>query len=287
MALHIRFFLLEIYTAPVFSNGVVFIGSGDHHVYAINASTGILLWNYDTGLWIDSSPKVLNGVVYINNEAVEYFALNATNGKKLDIDRSIIADIVGGTSAVAGPDEVYIEAQLYGNNIYSINASNNAQIWKSNIIQIESSPVVIDNVVCIAGAAVNGDILYALNITNGVQLWTYPLWTNQNGGINLSSFSYANGILYVQPYEGNLYAYNISSVLPSIPTPSPTPTPTVPEVPFWASLLLLTTMVVAAGLLVYCTKGNQWFSQETWTKKYSLSQETYTKTLLTLLCTYY
>lgn len=236
----------QIYTAPVFFNGVVFIGSGDHHIYAINASTGILLWNYDTGLWIDSLPKVLNGVVYINNEADEYFALNATNGNKLDIDSSIIADIVSGTSAVAGTDKVYIEAQLYSNNIYSINASNNAQIWNSNIFQIESSPIVIDDVVCVTGAAVNGDILYALNLTNGVQLWTYPLWTDQNGGIYLSSFSYANGILYVQPYEGNLYAYNISSVLPSTPTPSPTSTPVVPELSSLAILPLLMSVFAVA-----------------------------------------
>ena len=38
------------------------------------------------------------------------------------------------------------------------------------------------------------------------------------------------------------------------PTPNPTPTPKVPEFPSWASLLLLTIMVVAAGLLVYHKK---------------------------------
>jgi outer membrane protein assembly factor BamB len=240
----------QIYTAPVFSNGVVFIGSGDHNVYAINATTGMQLWNYDTGLWIDSSPKVLNGVVYINNEAVEYFALNATNGNRLDIDGGIIADIVGGTSAVVGHDEVYIEAQLYGNNIYSINASDNARIWSSNVFDIESSPIVIDDVVCVAGATVDGDALYALNATNGGQLWSYPLWTNQNGGINLSSFSYADGILYVQPYEGNLYAYNISSVLPSTPTPTPTSTPTVPEFSL-LSILLIVLVASAASLVLF------------------------------------
>jgi len=200
-----------LYTAPVFSNGVVFIGSGDYYVYAINATTGIQLWHYDTGLWIDSSPKIANGIVYINNEAGEYFALNATNGNRLDIDSNIIADIVSSTAAVVGQDKVFISAQLYDNTLYSINASDNAQIWSSNIFEIESSPVVIDGEVCVAGAAVNGDVLYALNVTNGEQLWTYPLWTNQNGGINLS-FAYANGVLYV-PYEGDLYAYNISSVL--------------------------------------------------------------------------
>jgi outer membrane protein assembly factor BamB len=229
-----------IFTAPVFSNGVVFIGSGDYSVYAINATTGVQLWSYNTGLWIDSSPKVVNGVVYINNEAGNYFALNATNGYKLVVDSNAIADIVGGTSAVVGHDEVFIAAPLYDNTVYSVNASDYARIWGSNIFEIESLPLVIDGIVCVAGAAVNGDALYALNVTNGEQLWTYPLWTNQNGGINLSSFTYANGILYVQPYEGDLYAYNISSVLPSTPTQTPTQTPTpTPSVPELSGLIIL------------------------------------------------
>ena len=38
------------------------------------------------------------------------------------------------------------------------------------------------------------------------------------------------------------------------PTTAPTATPTIPEFPSWASLLLLTSMVVAAGLLVYFKK---------------------------------
>lgn len=80
---------------------------------------------------------------------------------------------------------------------------------------IESSPIVIDGVVIFIGAAVNGDVLHTLDVTNSKQLWTYPLWTDKNGGINLSSFAYADGILYVLQLEGDLYAYNVSSVLPS------------------------------------------------------------------------
>jgi outer membrane protein assembly factor BamB len=200
-----------IYSTPVFSNGVVYIGSGDFNVYAINATTGVKLWYYNTGLWVDGSLKVANGIVYVNNEAGSYFALNATNGNKLDIDGNIIAVIVSGTSAVVEQSEVFMGAQLYSSSLYSFNASDYARLWGV----IESSPIVINGVVCIVGAAVNGDVLYALNVTNGEQLWTYGLWTDQNGGINLSSFAYADGVLYVLPFEEDLYAYNVSSVLPS------------------------------------------------------------------------
>ncbi len=222
----------QLYSTPVVSNGVVYVGSGDYNVYAINATTGVQLWHYNTGIWVDSSAKVANGIVYVKNEDSYYFALNATNGSKLDVDSSIIADILSGTSTVVEQNEVFISAQLYSSSLYSFNASDYAKLWSSDIGVVESSPLVINGVVCIVGAAVNGDVLYALNITDGERLWTYPLWADENGGINLAYFNYANGILYVQPNEGNLYAYNISFALPSTPTPTPTSTPSVPELTY-------------------------------------------------------
>ncbi len=49
------------------ANGVVYVGSSDDNVYALNASTGALLWKYTTGNYVDSSPAVANGVVYIGS----------------------------------------------------------------------------------------------------------------------------------------------------------------------------------------------------------------------------
>ncbi len=48
------------------ANGVVYVGSNDDNVYALNAGTGALLWKYTTRGQIDfSSPSVANGVVYV------------------------------------------------------------------------------------------------------------------------------------------------------------------------------------------------------------------------------
>jgi hypothetical protein len=35
------------------ANGVVYVGSDDNNVYALNASTGALLWSYTTGSWVE------------------------------------------------------------------------------------------------------------------------------------------------------------------------------------------------------------------------------------------
>ncbi len=73
--------------------------------------------------------------------------------------------------------------------------------------------------------------------------------------------------------DGSVTIYPNTGTPPESSQEGPTPTisasqpPTVPEFPSWASLLLVTSMVAAAGLLVHCRKGKQWFSQENWTKK--------------------
>jgi outer membrane protein assembly factor BamB len=45
----------------------VYVGSYDSNVYALNASTGALLWSFATGGNVISSPAVVNGVVYVGS----------------------------------------------------------------------------------------------------------------------------------------------------------------------------------------------------------------------------
>jgi outer membrane protein assembly factor BamB len=52
-------------------------------VYALKAATGAKLWSYSTRLVVDSSPAVANGVVYIGSEDDNLYALNASTGAKL------------------------------------------------------------------------------------------------------------------------------------------------------------------------------------------------------------
>jgi outer membrane protein assembly factor BamB len=70
-------------SSPVVANGVVYIGSGDGNVYALNARTGAKRWSYPTGVSVASSPAVANGVVYIASGDGNVYALNARTGAKL------------------------------------------------------------------------------------------------------------------------------------------------------------------------------------------------------------
>ena len=77
MELHHR---RRVDSSPAVANGVVYVGSDDDNVYALNASTGALLWSYTTGNDVYSSPAVANGVVYVGSDDGNVYALNANTG---------------------------------------------------------------------------------------------------------------------------------------------------------------------------------------------------------------
>jgi eukaryotic-like serine/threonine-protein kinase len=70
-----------IYSSPAVVNGVVYVGSKDGNLYALDAASGAKKWAYQTGKGV-SSPVVVNGVVYVGSEDGNLYALDATSGAK-------------------------------------------------------------------------------------------------------------------------------------------------------------------------------------------------------------
>ena len=56
-----------VYSSAAVDDGIVYIGSRDHNIYALDALTGNMIWNYTTGGYVDSSPAVANGIVYFGS----------------------------------------------------------------------------------------------------------------------------------------------------------------------------------------------------------------------------
>jgi len=69
-----------VYSSPAVVNGVVYVGSFNHNVYALDAATGAVKWTTTTGGVVDSSPAVANGAVYIGSEDGRVYALDAATG---------------------------------------------------------------------------------------------------------------------------------------------------------------------------------------------------------------
>ena len=68
---------------PALANGVLYVGSDDNAVYALNANTGTVRWRFGTGNSVYSSPSVANGVVYAESNDGNLYALDASTGSML------------------------------------------------------------------------------------------------------------------------------------------------------------------------------------------------------------
>jgi outer membrane protein assembly factor BamB len=68
-------------STPAIANGLVIFGSRDHNVYALDAKTGALQWKLDTLREVTSSPLVADDTAYIGSRSSDLLALDATTGK--------------------------------------------------------------------------------------------------------------------------------------------------------------------------------------------------------------
>src|SRR5262249_55606947 len=65
------------------AGGVVYFGTvGDHSVYAVDATTGVIRWSFYSGWEAMNIPVVVDGVVYVGG-AEHVFALDAREGHRL------------------------------------------------------------------------------------------------------------------------------------------------------------------------------------------------------------
>ncbi|NOZ77276.1 MAG: PQQ-binding-like beta-propeller repeat protein [Euryarchaeota archaeon] len=69
--------------SPAVAGGTVFVGSYDGCLYALDAATGKERWRYETGAEVFTSPAVSGGAVYFGSFTGEFMALNALNGKRI------------------------------------------------------------------------------------------------------------------------------------------------------------------------------------------------------------
>ena len=72
----------RVSTTAEVADGVVYFGSADGHLYALDAASGELLWRKLTGLEVYSSPAVTKGTVYFGSADGYLYALDIADGKE-------------------------------------------------------------------------------------------------------------------------------------------------------------------------------------------------------------
>jgi outer membrane protein assembly factor BamB len=187
-----------VYSSPAVADGVVYVGSNDNKVYALNAVTGAKIWDFNTGGWngVSSSPAVANGIVYVGSYDNKVYALNAVTGAK--IWDFTTGDYVSSSPAVAN-GIVYVGS--YDNKVYALNAVTGAKIWDFTTGDYVSSSPAVANGIVYVGSYDNK--VYAFNAVTGAKIWDFTT----GGGVS-SSPAVADGVVYVGSDDNKVYALN-------------------------------------------------------------------------------
>ena len=197
-------------SSPSVVDGIVYVGSQDRNLYALNAASGALLWKYNTmerNDYVSSSPAVAEGVVYIGGLKTKIHAVDAGSGEllwkyKLPI-RSTVRSSVSSSAAVA--DGIICIGNMDG-TVYAFDEEDGELLWSYAIPRSEydehnifSSPAVSDGIIYVQ---TYGENLYALDASTGALLWNSM---NQNGWSAFSSPAVSDGVVYAGGGRNNKF----------------------------------------------------------------------------------
>ena len=122
-------------SSPVVTGGTVYFGSGDGHLYALDAASGELRWKFKTGDVVHASPAYANGVVYFGSWDSYFYALDARTGAEKwrfhGGEDPLIHNQVGFQSSPAVVDGV-VYTGCRDSNLYALDAATGREKWRYN-----------------------------------------------------------------------------------------------------------------------------------------------------------
>jgi outer membrane protein assembly factor BamB len=197
------------HSSPAVVGDVVYFGSGDHHVYALNASTGTLKWKFAAGDVVHASPAVADKVVYIGSWDRNLYALNADTGAVIWTfqtgDDPVIHNQIGIASSAAVAGGVVFFGCRDG-HFYAVDAKTGKEKWNIDNHKgwVIASPAVRDGVVYFPTA--DGQRFKAVKAATGEAVFDIGM-----KAVSFSSPAVAGDTAYVGASDGWLHAVDLKS----------------------------------------------------------------------------
>jgi len=228
----------EIRGTPTIADGILYIGSYDNNLYALNAGEGKFIWKYPTEGGIVSRPAAVDGNVYFGSEDKTMHVVSARSGK------------VVWTYYTNGPirsspriAEGHIFIGSDDNYLHAVNMTTGRLAWRfESADPIRSTPFVMNELIYVGSesgdyyaidyrgalkwrfhakraitsstvgtpqtiffSSVDGT-LYALDPRNGWVIWRFRL-----GKASISTPCLTDEYVFVGAADGLIYAVDIRS----------------------------------------------------------------------------
>ena len=215
-----------VVSSPVLLDGVIYFGSNDGNVYAVDADSGRQLWSHATGGPVAATPAVAGGVVYVGSYDGRFYALDTKSGatrwkfrtggerrfegKGLhglqprtqtiadDYDLFLSSPVVAGTTVYFGSGD---------GNVYALDTVSGEPRWKFTTGDVvHASPALADGTVYVGSW---DSFFYAIDAATGKERWRFhggedAVAHNQVGF--QSSPAVVDGVVYTGCRDANLYA---------------------------------------------------------------------------------
>lgn len=186
--------------SPIHNNGVIFIGSTDQRLYGIDARSGRRNWAYKTEGKIFTRPAMAVGTLYFGSDDGKLYALKPTPTNAREMWTYNIMVPLRSSPAVEG-DHLFFGSD--GGEFLCVDLSGEMSWRFQTRRRIMSSPLVRENIVYVGS---DDWYLYALDIQQG-----YPIWRYRTRGAVVSSPAYADGKIFFGSADGNIYALDALS----------------------------------------------------------------------------
>jgi outer membrane protein assembly factor BamB len=208
-----------VFSSPSVVGGVLYIGSLDTNLYAIDTASGTEKWHFRTEGPIRSSPAVMDATVYSFSRDGFLYAISASAGTELwrckiaETNQTKSFDdyeyfdsspaIVDGTIYIGSGDK----------HLYAIAAATGQPVWNFAVkSKISSPPAVADGVVYFG---VTDGNFYAVDAATGTNLWSFKTRGNSGNGYPKGDILHApvvlDGVVYFGSRDSAVYALDTAT----------------------------------------------------------------------------
>lgn len=189
-----------IFSSAVTGSGMLYIASTNGYLYALNQSTGAIIWRVNVGNFLtDSTPALEGQVLFVATHGSMLEALNAHTGQlywTFDTGEKIQAPpMVAGTRVLLASRTT----------VWALEASNGHLLWKFQRgvagWPSTASPTLASDIVYIGPGSTTQ--FWALNVQDGHVIWSF----NANDRIT-STAVVGPDTIYFATWHGTIFALN-------------------------------------------------------------------------------
>jgi eukaryotic-like serine/threonine-protein kinase len=216
----------QVISSPAVVEGIVYVGSSDGNLYAIDEQSGTQKWAFATKSRVSSSPAVAGSLVFFGSYDGNFYAVDVASGKlqwkfQNAGERRFAAPHLHGSvpagETMPDPFDIYLSSPVVWNstvffgsgdgNVYALDAAAGTLKWKFHTGDVvHASPAIADGKLYVGSW---DSYFYALDANTGREIWRFKTGEDHDiynqVGIQ-SSATIANGLVIFGCRDSNLYA---------------------------------------------------------------------------------